>query len=169
MLNFWLAIIFFVLAYVFIVIEKVHRTVVVWIAAALLISLGVISQEKAVQNIDFNTLWLLIGMMVIVGITRKSGVFEYIAIKSAKIAKGRPVYLLIVRGLELQSIASAFLDNVTTVLLIVPVNLALPTVWIYRRYPSNCRDQCLPTLAERPPLSATRPIHDRQRHQPGFP
>ncbi len=124
MLNFWLAIIFFVLAYVFIVIEKVHRTVVVWIAAALLISLGVISQEKAVQNIDFNTLWLLIGMMVIVGITRKSGVFEYIAIKSAKIAKGRPVYLLIVLGL-VTSIASAFLDNVTTVLLIVPVTFAL--------------------------------------------
>ncbi|MEN6351164.1 MAG: ArsB/NhaD family transporter [Syntrophomonas sp.] len=124
MLNYWLSIIIFLTAYLFIILEKVHRTVVVWVAAAAVIALGVISQEKAVEAVDFNTLWLLIGMMVIVGITRQSGVFEYMAIKSAKIARGKPVNILIVLGL-VTAVASAFLDNVTTVLLIVPVTFAL--------------------------------------------
>ncbi|HPF21217.1 MAG TPA: ArsB/NhaD family transporter, partial [Syntrophomonas sp.] len=84
----------------------------------------VINQEKAIEHVDFNTLLLLIGMMVIVGITRKSGVFEYLAIKSAKMVKGQPVALLVVLAL-ITAVASALLDNVTTVLLIVPVTYAL--------------------------------------------
>lgn len=124
MSNFWLSIVIFLLAYVFIIIEKVHRSVVVWVAAALVISLGVISQAKAIEAIDFNTLWLLIGMMVIVGITRKSGVFEYIAIKSAKLARGNPLYIMLILAL-VTALASALLDNVTTVLLMVPVTFAI--------------------------------------------
>jgi Na+/H+ antiporter NhaD/arsenite permease-like protein len=124
LLNFWLAIIVFVVAYIFIILEKIHRTIVVWIAAALVIALGVINQEKAIEHIDFNTILLLIGMMVIVGITRRSGVFEYLAIKSAKIVKGKPAALLLVLAL-ITALASALLDNVTTVLLIVPVTYAL--------------------------------------------
>lgn len=124
MLNFWLAIAAFVLAYFFIMLEKVHRGVVVWVAAALIIALGVINQEKAIEAVDFNTLLLLIGMMVIVGITRKSGVFEYMAIKSAKLVGGKPLYLLVILGI-VTGIASALLDNVTTVLLMVPVTYAL--------------------------------------------
>ncbi|MDD3269935.1 MAG: ArsB/NhaD family transporter [Syntrophomonadaceae bacterium] len=124
MLNSWLAIAVFVLAYFFIILEKVHRGVVVWVAASLVIALGVINQEKAIESVDFNTLLLLIGMMVIVGITRKSGVFEYMAIKSAKLVQGKPIYLLAVLAI-VTAVASALLDNVTTVLLMVPVTYAL--------------------------------------------
>lgn len=124
MFDFWLSIIIFIITYYFIITEKINRTIVVWMGAILVIVLGVINQEKAVEHIDFNTLWLLIGMMVIVGITRKSGVFEYLAIKSAKMVKGQPIAILVVLGL-ITAVASAFLDNVTTVLLIVPITYAL--------------------------------------------
>lgn len=124
MIYFWLSIAIFLITYAFIIADKIHRTIVVWLGAALVIVLGVINQEKAIEHVDFNTLLLLIGMMVIVGITRKSGVFEYMAIKSAKIVKGQPVALLVVLGL-ITAVASALLDNVTTVLLIVPVTYAL--------------------------------------------
>ncbi|HRW12926.1 MAG TPA: ArsB/NhaD family transporter [Syntrophomonas sp.] len=124
MLYFWLSIGIFLITYAFIIADKIHRTIVVWIGAVLVIALGVINQEKAIEHVDFNTLLLLIGMMVIVGITRKSGVFEYLAIKSAKMVKGQPVALLVVLAL-ITAVASALLDNVTTVLLIVPVTYAL--------------------------------------------
>lgn len=124
MSKFWIAIIIFLITYLFIIAEKYHRTITVWVAAALVIALGVINQEQAIEHVDFNTILLLIGMMVIVGITRKSGVFEYLAIKSAKVVKGEPVALLIVLAL-ITAVASALLDNVTTVLLIVPVTYAL--------------------------------------------
>lgn len=124
MLNVWLSIAIFLLTYVFIVIDKINRTVVVWIGSTLVIILGVINQEKAIEAVDFNTLLLLIGMMVIVSITRKSGIFEYLAIKSAKAAKGEPLYILIILAM-ITAAASALLDNVTTVLLIVPVTYAL--------------------------------------------
>lgn len=124
MMYYWLAIILFAASYALIIADKIHRTVVVWVAAALALVLGVISQEGAVKAIDFNTLWLLIGMMVIVGITRKSGVFEYLAIKAARMAGGRPVLILVALSL-VTAIVSALLDNVTTVLLIVPVTIAI--------------------------------------------
>ena len=124
MINFWLSIAVFLITYIFIIADKIHRTIVVWMGAALIIVLGVINQEKAIEHVDFNTILLLIGMMVIVGITRKSGVFEYLAIKSAKMVKGEPVAILIVLGL-ITAVASALLDNVTTVLLMVPVTYAL--------------------------------------------
>jgi len=124
MINFWLSIAIFLITYFFIITEKIHRTIVVWMGAALVIALGVINQEKAIEHVDFNTILLLIGMMVIVGITRKSGVFEYLAIKSAKMVKGQPVAILIVLAL-ITAVASALLDNVTTVLLMVPVTYAL--------------------------------------------
>jgi len=123
-IYFWLSIAIFLVTYAFIIADKIHRTIVVWLGAVLVITLGVINQEKAIEHVDFNTLLLLIGMMVIVGITRKSGVFEYLSIKSAKMVKGEPVALLVVLGL-ITAVASALLDNVTTVLLIVPVTYAL--------------------------------------------
>jgi Na+/H+ antiporter NhaD/arsenite permease-like protein len=124
MSGFWLAIIVFLITYIFIFIEKYHRTVTVWMAAALVIAIGLINQEEAIAHVDFNTILLLIGMMVIVGITRKSGVFEFMAIKAAKMVKGQPVALLVALSL-LIGVASAFLDNVTAVLLVVPVTYAL--------------------------------------------
>lgn len=124
MTSFWLAITVFIITYAFIIADKIHRTIVVWIGAVLIIVLGVINQEKAIEHIDFNTILLLVGMMMIVSITRKSGVFEYVSIKSAKLVKGEPVALMVVLAL-ITAVASALLDNVTTVLLIVPVTYAL--------------------------------------------
>ncbi|KGP76270.1 membrane protein [Desulfosporosinus sp. Tol-M] len=124
LISFWLSIIIFVITYIFIITDKIHRTIVVWMGAVLVIVLGVINQEKAIEHIDFNTLLLLIGMMVIVGITRKSGVFEYLAIKSAKMVKGEPVAILVALGF-ITAVASALLDNVTAVLLVVPITYAL--------------------------------------------
>ncbi|CFX48045.1 Arsenite/antimonite efflux pump membrane protein, ArsB [Syntrophomonas zehnderi OL-4] len=124
MFYFWLSIAIFLITYVFIIWEKIHRSVVAFVAGTLVIALGVISQEMAVEAVDFNTLWLLIAMMIIVGITRKSGVFEYLAIKSAKVARGNPMLILVLFSV-ITAVASALLDNVTTVLLMVPVTYAI--------------------------------------------
>ena len=124
MLNFWLAILIFLITYVYIVVEKYHRAITVWVAATVVVVLGLINQEQAIEHIDFNTILLLIGMMVIVGITRKSGIFEYLAIKAAKLVNGQPIALLVVLAV-IMAVTSAFLDNVTAVLLIVPITYAL--------------------------------------------
>jgi len=123
-MNFWLSIIIFVLVYALIMSEKIHRTIVAMLGAAIIIAIGIVNQEKAFASIDFNTIGLLIGMMIIVGITRQSGVFEYLAIKSAKVVGGKPLAIMAILAL-VTAIASALLDNVTTVLLIVPVTYAI--------------------------------------------
>ena len=87
-----------------------------------MVILGVLNQELAVQGIDFNTIFLLIGMMVIVGIMKESGVFQYVAILAAKSVKGNPRALLAVLSI-ITAVFSALLDNVTTVMLIVPITL----------------------------------------------
>ncbi len=123
-MHFWLAIIIFIIAYTLIVVEKIHRSVVALVGAAAAVSLGILSQKQAFAAIDFNTIGLLIGMMIIVGITRQSGVFEYLAVKSAKMAGGHPLAILATLSL-ITAVASALLDNVTTVLLIVPITFAI--------------------------------------------
>lgn len=114
------AVVLFVVAYALIISEKVHRTVVALGGAILMILFGVLNQEQALEGVDFNTLGLLIGMMVIVGIARHSGMFQYMAIWTSKVGKGKPVPIFILLGL-LTAVLSALLDNVTTVMLIVPV------------------------------------------------
>lgn len=114
------AVVLFVVAYALIISEKVHRTVVALAGAILMILFGVLNQEQALEGVDFNTLGLLIGMMVIVGIARHSGMFQYMAIWTSKVGKGKPVPIFILLGL-LTAVLSALLDNVTTVMLIVPV------------------------------------------------
>lgn len=123
-MYFWLSIVVFVMVYAMIIAEKIHRTIVAMLGAAIIIALGVVNQAKAFQYIDFNTIGLLIGMMIIVGITRQSGVFEYLAIKSAKLVGGKPLAIMAILAL-VTAVASALLDNVTTVLLIVPVTYAI--------------------------------------------
>ncbi|MBM7866759.1 hypothetical protein GTO89_03940 [Heliobacterium gestii] len=118
------AIVIFLLSYGLIISEKIHRMTVALLGAVIMLLLGILSQEEAVRSIDFNTLGLLIGMMIIVGILRRTGVFEYFAVKAAKAAKGSPVGILVLLSL-VTAVASAFLDNVTTVLLIVPVTLSI--------------------------------------------
>lgn len=110
--------------YALLIADKIHRTIVALCGAVLILLAGIITQERAVRAIDFNTIGLLIGMMVIVGITRRTGVFEYLAILSAKWAKGEPVRIMIALA-TVTAVVSAFLDNVTTVLLIVPVTFAI--------------------------------------------
>lgn len=118
------AVAIFLITYAIIVSEKIHRMIVAFVGAGLVVMLGIVHPEQAVHAIDFNTIGLLVGMMIIVGITRQTGVFEYLAIKSAKGAKGEPIRILAALSL-VTAVLSAFLDNVTTVLLIVPVTFAI--------------------------------------------
>jgi Na+/H+ antiporter NhaD/arsenite permease-like protein len=119
-----LAVAVFLVTYALIISEKIHRSVVALTGAMIVIFFGVIHQEEAIRAIDFNTIGLLVGMMIIVGITRRTGVFEYLAIKAAKLAKGDPWHILLFLSI-ITMVFSAFLDNVTTVLLIVPVTFSL--------------------------------------------
>ena len=123
-MNVVIAVSIFLVAYGLIISEKIHRAIVSLSGAVLIIIFGVLTQEEAVHGIDFNTIGLLIGMMIIVGITRRSGIFEYMSIKAAKASKGDPVKILVLLTL-ITAVLSAMLDNVTTVLLIVPVTFSV--------------------------------------------
>lgn len=122
--QFIIASVIFLATYAIIVSEKIHRTVAAFLGATLVVILGITSTERAVHAIDFNTIGLLVGMMIIVGITRQTGVFEYLAVKAAKISHGEPLKILTALAL-VTAVLSALLDNVTTVLLIVPVTIAI--------------------------------------------
>lgn len=113
-----------VVAYVFIVSEKINRAVIALIGAGLMVGVGVLNQAAAIKGVDFNTLALLIGMMGIVGISKKTGMFQYLAVVTAKTVKGNPRALMAALSI-VTAILSALLDNVTTVMLIVPVTLLL--------------------------------------------
>jgi Na+/H+ antiporter NhaD/arsenite permease-like protein len=116
----------FVAAYALIASERVHKTTAALSGAALMLLTGILTQEEAfhgrehVHGVDWNTILLLIGMMTIVAITKETGVFEWIAIKSAKIARGQPMAIIALTSL-VTAVLSALLDNVTTVLLVAPV------------------------------------------------
>ncbi|WP_132746382.1 SLC13 family permease [Scopulibacillus darangshiensis] len=114
----------FLITYAFIISEKIHRTIVAMIGGVLMVLFGVVDQETALHHIDFNTLGLLTGMMIIVTITAETGLFKFIAIWAAKKVKGHPMAILIVLSL-ITAVGSAFLDNVTTVLLMVPVTFSI--------------------------------------------
>ncbi|KYD20100.1 ArsB/NhaD family transporter [Parageobacillus sp. VR-IP] len=124
-MQYYAAIAIFLVTYAIIISEKINRAVIALIGAALMIILGIVDVHKAfTHHIEWGTITLLIGMMILVGITSKSGFFQYVAIKTAKLAKGRPLRILIMLSL-LTAVLSAFLDNVTTVLLIVPVTFSI--------------------------------------------
>ncbi|WP_027397858.1 SLC13 family permease [Anaerovibrio lipolyticus] len=119
-----IAVVIFVAAYALIISEKVHRTIVGIVGAMLMILCGILSQEVAIHHIDFNTLGLLIGMMTIVNITAETGLFNFLAIWAAQRVKANPMKLLLALAL-LTAVCSALLDNVTTVLLTVPVTFSI--------------------------------------------
>ena len=105
--------------------EVVNRTVAALLGAAILLSSGILEQEEAATEfIDWNTIGLLAGMMVIVAILEKTGIFEYLAIRSAQLGKARPGRILILLSV-VTAVLSAFLDNVTTVILMVPVTFLI--------------------------------------------
>ncbi|MCG8454151.1 MAG: ArsB/NhaD family transporter [Spirochaetales bacterium] len=115
---------FFVVLFILISLEVANKTVLSLLGAALFIGMGIIEQHLAFEEVDWNVVFLLIGMMVIVGVTKRSGLYQYIAIKSAKAVGGDPVKILILFSL-LTAVLSAFLDNVTTVLILTPVMILI--------------------------------------------
>ena len=118
------AIAVFVLVMAAIMTEKIHRTLAALAGAAALLVAHVMPFDTAIGHIDFNTLGVLFGMMLFVAVVRESGLFEFLAIKTAKIAKGDP-WRIMVMFVLLTAVLSAFLDNVTTVLLIGPMTLTI--------------------------------------------
>jgi Na+/H+ antiporter NhaD/arsenite permease-like protein len=129
-----LAALIFVITYVVIMTERVNRAIVALLSAGLMIFFGILNQESAIRGVDFNTIGLLIGMMVIVAITRQSGVFQYVAIWSAKKVNASPWGILAMLSV-VTAVVSALLDNVTTVLLIVPVALLITEELKVKAYP----------------------------------
>ncbi|MFI5593728.1 SLC13 family permease, partial [Amycolatopsis sp. NPDC051758] len=123
-----IAITVFVVAYLFIATEKIPKMIAALAGAAVILALGVTGSEDAFYShdtgVDWDVIFLLLGMMIIVSVLRKTGVFEYVAIWAAKRAKGSPLRVMILLTL-ITAVASALLDNVTTVLLIAPVTLLL--------------------------------------------
>ncbi|MDQ3052290.1 MAG: ArsB/NhaD family transporter, partial [Actinomycetota bacterium] len=120
------AVVVFVGAYILIVTERIHRVAAALGGAGIMLAAGVVGAEDAFfseeTGIDWNVIFLLLGMMIIVGVLRETGVFEFLAISAAKRAKGKP-FRVMVTFVLLTAFASALLDNVTTVLLIAPVTL----------------------------------------------
>ena len=119
-----LSVVVFLAVMAAIVTEKIHRTVAAVAGGVLLVCLHVLTVDDAVGYIDFNTIGVLIGMMLFVAVVRNSGLFEYVAIKSAKLAKGNPWRIMLLFAV-LTAVLSAFLDNVTTVLLVGPMTISI--------------------------------------------
>lgn len=123
-----------ILAYIFIALERIPKVTIALLGGALTIVLGLVSQTKTLGDginphyfinfIDFNVIFLLVSMMVIVSITTRSGVFNWIANELLKFTKGHPIKVLCALGL-FTAVTSAFLDNVTTVILIMPITFAI--------------------------------------------
>ncbi len=120
----WVSTCILVITYAVIMSEKVNRAIVALVGAGIMILVGVLDQKEAIKGIDWNTIGLLTGMMILVSVSRRSGMFQYLAIWSAKAAKAHPAGILFLLQFT-TAILSAFLDNVTTVLLVVPVTLAI--------------------------------------------
>jgi len=119
-----IAVVIFVTAYALIISEKVHRTIVGIFGAMLMILCGILDQQTAITHIDFNTLGLLMGMMIIVNVTSETGLFNFLAIWAAKKVKAQPIALLLALS-ALTAVCSGLLDNVTTVLLTVPITFSI--------------------------------------------
>lgn len=114
----------FLIVILLIITERVHRTAAAMAGAMVLILTGVMSADKALSYIDFNTIGVLVGMMIFVAIVRRSGMFEYIAVRAAKAVHGDPWKIMVAFTL-ITAVLSAILDNVTTVLLVGPMSIAI--------------------------------------------
>ena len=119
-----IAVAVFLIVILLIITERVHRTASAMAGAVVLILTGVMSADKALSYIDFNTIGVLVGMMIFVAIVRQSGMFEYIAVRAAKAVHGDPWKIMVAFTL-ITAVLSAILDNVTTVLLVGPMSIAI--------------------------------------------
>ena len=124
MTEVWVAAAVFVAAYALIVIEPFDRTLIALLAGLLVVVLGVIDQHQAFAAIDLNVIFLLVGLMVIAGILGRTGLFEWVAVRCVVLSRGRPAVLLVLLATA-TAVTSAFFDNVTTVVLTVPVVLVV--------------------------------------------
>ena len=132
--NVMISAILLILAYIFIATEKIPKVTIALLGGAITVVLGLVSQSKIVDGnvnplyfvnfVDFNVIFLLVSMMIIVSITTRSGVFSWLANELLKLTKGHPISVLVVLGL-FTAVVSAFLDNVTTVILIMPITFSI--------------------------------------------
>lgn len=122
-----IAVVVFLLVMVAIISEKVHRSVAALAGAVVLLLAHVLTIDTAADYVDLNTIGVLVGMMLFVAVVKSSGLFEYIAIRSAKLTRGQPMAILAVFTV-ITAVLSAFLDNVTTVLLIGPMTIAITQI-----------------------------------------
>jgi Na+/H+ antiporter NhaD/arsenite permease-like protein len=120
----WIAGGVFLAAYALIASERFDRTLVALLGGFGVVALGVISQEEAFRAVDLNVIFLLAGMMVLAGVLARTGFFEWLAIRAVKLSRGEPFLLLVILAL-VTAVLSAFLDNVTTVVLLAPVTLTI--------------------------------------------
>src|ERR687897_1240102 len=115
----------FLIALALIASERIHRTKVALLGAALVVLfVSDFSQDDAIESVDFNTIGLLAGMMILVYLTQQTGVYDYIAVRAGQISRGRPLWVVISLA-GTTALLSAFLDNLTTILLIVPITFLL--------------------------------------------
>jgi Na+/H+ antiporter NhaD/arsenite permease-like protein len=114
----------FAVALLAIALEFGHRTKVALVGAAIVVVVGALDVDTAVESVDWATLGLLVGMMIIVGLTEPTGVFSYLALQVARLSRGRPFRLIVLLAL-MTGVLSAFLDNLTAILLVVPISLQL--------------------------------------------
>lgn len=118
------SIVVFIIVYIAISSEKINKTIVALVGAALFLLFHFIAQESAFEHVDWSVIILLVSMMIIVGITKETGLFQFVAIKAAKLAHGEPLTILILLSL-ITALFSAFLDNVTTILILTPVTILI--------------------------------------------
>ena len=120
----WVATLIMLAVYAVIIAEKINRAIVALLGVSLMLFTGILTQPQATSAIDANTIGLLTGMMILVSISRRSGMFQYVAIWAAQRAKAHPAGLMVMLSVA-TAVLSALLDNVTTVLLVVPVTMLI--------------------------------------------
>ncbi len=122
------AVFIFLLTYAIIITEKMNRAVIALFGAVMMLLLGIVDMHTGFTDyMEWSTIFLLIGMMILVGIAGKTGIFQYIAIKAVQRANGDPLKILIILSL-LTAVGSAVLDNITTVVLIVPITFSITRI-----------------------------------------
>jgi Na+/H+ antiporter NhaD/arsenite permease-like protein len=121
------AVAIFVAALAVIAFEWVHRTKAALVGAGLVVLIGVIELDVAIDAVDWSTLGLLIGMMILVGLSERTGIFTYLALRAAQLSDGRPARLIFLLA-GVTGLTSAFLDNLTAILLVVPITLLLADI-----------------------------------------
>lgn len=122
-----IAVVIFALTMLAVMTEKIHRALAAVTGASLLLIFHILNVDSLASYIDYNTVGLLVGMMIFVSVVKASGIFEYIAIKAAKLSKGRP-WIIMLMFFIITAVLSAFLDNVTTVLLVGPMTIAVTDI-----------------------------------------